>query len=155
VIAQQTEATVQSAAEESLKLWGNLSLGDPWFLALLAVAGVSFGWVRLRRVRKVVAPSGPFRMPDSVSAFTVIGLLEQIDAKNGLNSPQREELRSQIDELEGFYFREGGGETPDLRRIAESWIGRASRPTSPRTSARSRRATCRPGRAPAIPTRWS
>ena len=31
----QAEATVQSAAEESLKLWGNISLGDPWFLALL------------------------------------------------------------------------------------------------------------------------
>jgi len=129
------DADLQSvAAVISLEeIYGERSISIlPWFLALLAVAGVSFGWVRLRRVRKVVAPSGPFRMPDSVSAFTVIGLLEQIDAKNGLNSPQREELRSQIDELEGFYFREGGGETPDLRRIAESWIGRASRPTSPR-----------------------
>ncbi|MAB79698.1 MAG: hypothetical protein CMJ89_10145 [Planctomycetes bacterium] len=129
------DADLQSvAAVISLEeIYGERSISIlPWFFALLAVAGVSFGWVRLRRVRKVVAPSGPFRMPDSVSAFTVIGLLEQIDAKNGLNRPQREELRSQIDELEGFYFREGGGETPDLRRIAESWIGRASRPTSPR-----------------------
>ncbi|MCH2104137.1 MAG: VWA domain-containing protein [Planctomycetes bacterium] len=33
--AQQAEATVQSAAEEGLKLWGNISLADPWFLALL------------------------------------------------------------------------------------------------------------------------
>ena len=42
MIAQQTEATVQSAAEESLKLWGNLSLGDPWFLALLPVFLIVF-----------------------------------------------------------------------------------------------------------------
>ena len=33
--AQQAEATVQSAAEVGLKLWGNISLADPWFLALL------------------------------------------------------------------------------------------------------------------------
>lgn len=33
--AQQAEAAVQSAAEEGLKLWGNISLADPWFLALL------------------------------------------------------------------------------------------------------------------------
>jgi len=35
VIAQQAELSTQSAAEGSLELWGNISLGDPWFLALL------------------------------------------------------------------------------------------------------------------------
>ena len=46
--AQQTEAAVQSAGEGSLRLWGNLSLSDPWFLALVPVFLVFF-LVRARR----------------------------------------------------------------------------------------------------------
>jgi len=49
---QQTEVAVQSAAEESLRLWGNISLGDPWFLALVPVFAVIF-LVRSRRSERV------------------------------------------------------------------------------------------------------
>ena len=35
MITQQAELAAQSAAEGSVALWGNISLGDPWFLALL------------------------------------------------------------------------------------------------------------------------
>ena len=44
---EQTEVAVQSAAEESLRLWGNISLGDPWFLAL-APLFILFFLLRLR-----------------------------------------------------------------------------------------------------------
>ena len=98
----------------------------PWIMALLVVAGASVGFVQYRKLKKDVVPTGPFQMPDQVSAFTVIGLLEQIDARNGLNAPQREELRTQITELEGVYFKEGEADVPDLRRIAQAWIQRVS-----------------------------
>ena len=35
MIGQEAELAAQSAAEGSVVLWGNISLGDPWFLALL------------------------------------------------------------------------------------------------------------------------
>ncbi len=59
---EQTEVAVQSAAEESLRLWGNISLGDPWFLAL-APLFMLFFLLRLRRRGHVagrvpVLPSG-------------------------------------------------------------------------------------------------
>lgn len=46
-MAQETPAAVQSAAEGNLDLWGNISLGDPWFLALLPLLGLVF-LLRLR-----------------------------------------------------------------------------------------------------------
>jgi Ca-activated chloride channel homolog len=52
VITQQTEFAVRSAAEGSVELWGNLSLGDPWFLALLPLFLV-FSLLRARGRRDV------------------------------------------------------------------------------------------------------
>ena len=98
----------------------------PWIVALLIGAGASIGFVQYRKLKKRVVHTGPFTMPKSVSAFTVIGLLEQIGARNGLKGPEREELRGQIRELEGHYFKEGDSDAPDLKRIAESWIQRVS-----------------------------
>jgi hypothetical protein len=109
------------------KTYGETSFSIlPWLVALLVAGGAFLGFVQLRRVRKTIVHTGPFQVPASVSAFTVLGLLEKIEAENGLSDPRREELRAQIRELEGFYFREGEGETPDLRRIAENWVQRVS-----------------------------
>jgi len=52
MIGQETGAAVQSAAEGSLRLWGNLSLGDPWFLVLLPLFVILF-LLRARRRRDV------------------------------------------------------------------------------------------------------
>ena len=50
--AQDTGAAIQSAAEGNLSLWGNLSLGDPWFLALLPLFLLLF-FSRARRRQEV------------------------------------------------------------------------------------------------------
>lgn len=49
----ELQETVGSAAEERLKVWGDLSFGDPWFLCLVpvAVALVWYGRARRGRVR--------------------------------------------------------------------------------------------------------
>jgi Ca-activated chloride channel homolog len=58
---QQAAGPVRSAAEEHLKLWGDYSLSDPWFLLLvpLALAAVVWGRSRAGRDRgRVPALSG-------------------------------------------------------------------------------------------------
>ena len=42
MITQETGGAVQSAAEGSLNLWGNLSLGDPWCRVLLPLFVILF-----------------------------------------------------------------------------------------------------------------
>ena len=65
-----------------------------------------------------------FRVPENVSAFTVLGLLRDIEANDGLSQPQRVELAGQIQELESCYFAEVEREPADLRTIAERWVDR-------------------------------
>jgi len=52
----QLEAT-KSAAEGRLHLWGDLFLGDPWFLVLLPVVFLGLWWGRSRRGRAVARVS--------------------------------------------------------------------------------------------------
>ena len=113
-------ATLRSVLSRSTRVLGGSASAGPGNIS------AATGTASNEKQSSVGSPTGRFAMPEDVSAFTVIGLLEKIDAKNGLSPPQREELRTQIRELEGFYFREGEGETPDLRRIAESWVQRVS-----------------------------
>ena len=64
-------------------------------------------------------------MPESVSAFTVLGLLRDIH-DNGVSDTERAELRQQITTLEGHYFEEDTTEAPDLHGIAKRWVDRVS-----------------------------
>lgn len=48
----QEPGPVRSAAEERLKLWGDYSLGDPWFLLAIPIGALLLGWGRSRRGRE-------------------------------------------------------------------------------------------------------
>ena len=67
-----------------------------------------------------------FAMPEVVTPFSVLGLLREIEHKNGLPAPQLQELATSIQQLERHYFAGSNGAEPDLKNIAESWIARAS-----------------------------
>ena len=56
----------------------------------------------------------------------VLGLLREIEHHNGLPAPQMQELATSIQQLERHYFAGSNGSEPDLKRIAETWVGRAS-----------------------------
>ncbi len=91
-------------------------------LLVLVVVAVSIA----RRPRQRALADDRFRMPETLSAFTVIGLLRDIDSQNGISAEHRRELQTQISQLEEHYFRNDGGADPDLRTLAETWVGRAS-----------------------------
>ena len=48
---QESGGAVRSAAEEHFKLWGNYSLGDPWFLLLVPLGLLAVLWGRTRAGR--------------------------------------------------------------------------------------------------------
>jgi hypothetical protein len=96
---------------------------------LLLLAGAAAALARTRR-REAVLPAGRFSVPDAVSPFTVIGLLQTIEKHDGLGPDGRAAIRADIAALERRYF---AGDAPedaaaadrDLRSIAESWVRRA------------------------------
>ncbi len=91
-------------------------------LAALAI-GVIVAFIR-SRPREVRASR--YQVPAVVTPFSVLGLLREIERHNGLPGPQLAELSTSIQQLERHYFAGPNGNDPDLRRIAESWVARAT-----------------------------
>ena len=106
--------------------------GDPsraglwWTLGGLA-AVLTLGFLAFRlRPRTATAATGRFAMPDPVTPFAVLGLLRDIERHNGLAEPKKRELAASIASLESHYFAGSSQTTPDLDRVASTWIGQAS-----------------------------
>jgi len=97
-------------------------LGGSLVLAALAVGAL----IALYRSRPRRARAARFHLPEEITAFSVLGLLREIEHKNGLPAPQMQELATSIQQVERHYFAGSNGSEPDLKKIAETWIGRAS-----------------------------
>ncbi len=101
----------------------------PWLLVALPVAALGLGcalWWRARRRPRQRADATRLRMPEAVNAFTVLGLLRQIQRDNQLGDEGRRELAEAIARIERHYFARPERDEPDLRRIAQEWVARAS-----------------------------
>jgi hypothetical protein len=105
--------------------YGNPSRRWIWWIpaGVVALVGVALGVRRLRRPK--VLAEGRFRVPEPVNPFTVLGLLRDIEANDGLAPAQHAELGEDIRAIEHHFFVEQGEEEPDLRGIAETWAERA------------------------------
>jgi hypothetical protein len=91
-------------------------------LALLA--GV-VAWRLLRRPR--AQEDGRWRLPEPLTPFTALGLLERIKHEGKLTEVQRGELLQATRELERRYFAAGNGDGAanghaDLKAVAEGWL---------------------------------
>ena len=67
-----------------------------------------------------------FAVPDTLSPFTVIGLLHQIESSNGLSPDSRSEILGEIEHIEAHYFGDDDAQSPDLGDIARTWVQRAT-----------------------------
>jgi hypothetical protein len=97
-------------------------LGGGLLAAVLALGA----FVALLRSRPKRVRAARFAMPEVVTPFSVLGLLREIEHKNGLSAPQKGELAASIQQLERHYFAESNGAEPDLEKIAETWISLAT-----------------------------
>lgn len=97
-------------------LWPYYALG-----ALIAVAILTFTIITLRRRQPKQDPSR-FRLPETITPFTVLGLLKDIEQNNGLSPSKKQELASSIQSLERHYFADPSPHEPNLLDIAERWV---------------------------------
>ena len=67
-----------------------------------------------------------FNMPEDINPFTVLTLLKDIKARNGISSESGIELQNSINRIEKFYFGEAKDvEAEDLEQLAKTWVGQA------------------------------
>ena len=97
-----------------------------WALGLAVAAGVIVGLRRLLASLRQAPEQARYIVPEDLSAFTVIGLLRQIESSNGLSQDSRDELNGQITKIESHYFGDEEATSPDLGEIARSWVQRVT-----------------------------
>jgi hypothetical protein len=99
-----------------------------WWLVgafLLATLLIGALFALLRSLTRSVKGTR-FRIPEVVTPFTVLGLLRDIEHNNGFAAAQKQELATSIQQLERHYFAGMCGNEPDLKKIAETWVARAT-----------------------------
>jgi hypothetical protein len=89
-------------------------------------AGVVLGLRKLIASLRPAPERARFVVPEPLSPFTVIGLLRQIESKNGLSPESLDEIKAQISQIESHYFGDDDVQSPDLANIARTWVQRAS-----------------------------
>jgi len=98
-----------------------------WLLLGLAVVGYLLWFF--------FAPSGHatveerdnvLRMPQHVTPFTVLALLQAIAGRRDFGDAQRAELEGDIRRIEAAHFGRGDASDLDLEKIAQGWLRRAS-----------------------------
>ncbi len=105
--------------------YGTTSRAWLWWIAVGTLAlGAGVVAVRKLRVPRSVAQAR-FPVPATLTPFTVLGFLRDIERNDGLDSAARRELSTEIACLERYYFAAPEGKPPDLAGIATRWSGRA------------------------------
>jgi len=105
--------------------YGDPSVRWPWFVGfgLLLAMGLWFGFSRSRR-RHGPVESGR-ALPEAITPFSVLGLLRDLQREGHLGPEAQRELAEAIDKIERCYFGPDSEAHPDLRQVAEHWLGRA------------------------------
>lgn len=105
------------AAPKSMWWW----LAIPAGIVLLLIAGI-VAWLLLRQAETTA--ERPLAIPENLTPFALLDLLEKVERKNGFTPDRQEQLRQTIAEVEHRYFSVDANGTagPDLRRIAEEWV---------------------------------
>jgi len=102
---------------------------NPWIwwivggaLACVALLGLVFAMIPGERVER----KARYEVPEDVTPFTVLGLLKDIEANNGLGPKRKDELSTSINRIEKYYFGEpNGDDEPKLQEIATRWVRQA------------------------------
>ena len=103
--------------------------GRAWIYWTVGGVGLAIGVGLLAwavRPRQAKAATDRYAMPDPLTPFAVLGLLRDIQLHDNLSAASDRDLSAAIQELEMHYFARPGDQEPDLRGIAQTWIGRAS-----------------------------
>lgn len=131
LVAVTEEVSLEKEYAQASYAWIWIAVGASLAAVLLVTL---IAWM-IRGKRPTAAQA--FHVPEQLTPFTVLGLLRTIDAKNGLAAKEHAELAQVIDEVEQYYFAAPQGPEPNLRGIAETWVGR-TRPVASSTKSADR-----------------
>ena len=100
-----------------------------WYLGLGAGGLLLFGML-VRWLRSSLKNTQPkqqrFQLPESLTPFTVMGLLHDMDRAGVIRQDQRDDLLKDIRQLEGHYFENNGHGEPNLPELAHRWLKHVS-----------------------------
>jgi hypothetical protein len=124
------EDLVQVKEQISLEhKYGEPSNAGAWlWIALFIVGSIIIVLIKSSSASSEDVLVSDFEMPESVTPFTVMALLESIRDRNGIDAVERTELDKSLTGLEDFYFRNKGQKEPDLTQLANDWLSRIARP---------------------------
>ncbi|MDP1560911.1 MAG: hypothetical protein Q8M16_05905 [Pirellulaceae bacterium] len=73
--------------------------------------------------RKPIENRVAFELPSEINAFTVMGLLQQIQREGKISDKERSELGRVIAEIQSGFFSRSAEKNLDLNQIAKKWAG--------------------------------
>ena len=118
------------AAEQTVRLersYGKFSWAFLYWLVPLVLIGLlGLGGLVYTLSRPALPQAERFVVPEDVNPFTVLTLLKDIKARNGISTKQAQELETSINRIEEFYFGGAKEEQPgDLVQLAQTWVSKA------------------------------
>lgn len=94
-----------------------------WLLLIPALAAVF--WMLRSVMKSTEVEEGPkgLRVPEDVTPFTVLNLLQEVRTSPRIGDAERRDLDAAVIRIETHYFGESqNGDAPDLRTIAQDWV---------------------------------
>jgi hypothetical protein len=128
VFQRYDDADLQTVSPE-VALSGMRAAGTPvWVWVLLGVAFAGYmGWFFVQSPSRGggMSATGMLQMPQHVTPFTVLALLQHIAGKARLDDASKQALAADIERIEACHFGRATDPSLDLAAIAKTWLARA------------------------------
>lgn len=105
-----------------------LDLSNPpwtWVLLGLSIAAYLIWFFMPQGGPGTAVQDDQLRMPESVTPFSVLALLQRVRGAAPLADSQKEQLDADMRRIEASHFGKEDGEALELESIARNWLGRA------------------------------
>ncbi|MEZ6065602.1 MAG: hypothetical protein R3B90_07785 [Planctomycetaceae bacterium] len=108
--------------------YGEVKATWPYWLAgglvVLALGGVFWRLLRGTAVDDVPVSQ---QLPERITPFNLLTMLREVEARNGFNPQEQQELSSTISQIERTYFagEANGNGHDELRQLAQRWVGKS------------------------------
>jgi len=97
-----------------------------WVLLALSVIGYVVWFFMPRSGKGGDALDATLRMPEQLTAFSVLALLQRVRDSGPLTDSQKEELDADVQRVEAGHFGKGDSEELELESVARHWLSKVT-----------------------------